>query len=172
MKYDIILKNGRIWNGYEFRKEVDSIAVKDGKITAIGKDFDDATTIFNVNGAIISPGLVDIHTHMKGISSDSFGIPAETVCFPFGVTTAVEAAASKLDGKILLDNMLLGTYVFAWSVFENGKFMQIKHRKSLMHTVKKLLALNCFLIPQILLSMIFPHFARCVILPIAKTLRY
>lgn len=122
MKYDIILKNGRIWNGYEFRKEVDSIAVKDGKITAIGKDFDDATTIFNVNGAIISPGLVDIHTHMKGISSDSFGIPAETVCFPFGVTTAVEAAASKLDGKILLDNMLLGTYVFAWSVFENGKF--------------------------------------------------
>lgn len=111
MNFDCVIKNGRIWNGFTFLENVRDVAIKDGKIAEIGEGLVSAPLVFDAKGGIISCGLVDIHTHMKGCSNDSFGIPAEMVCFPFGVTTAVEAAADR-DGILILDNMWLDTFVF------------------------------------------------------------
>ena len=111
MSFDCIIQNGRIWNGDAFLPHLQDIAIADGKIAQIGNGLEGAHTVFDAKGAIVSCGLVDIHTHMKGCGNEYFGMPAETVCFPFGVTTAVEAWADR-DGNALLENMLLDTCVF------------------------------------------------------------
>ena len=118
--YDIIIKNGRVWNGTRFLNSVDSIAVKNGIISEIGDITENADFIFDTKGAIISPGLVDIHTHIKGVSCDEFGVPIEAVSYPNGVTTVVEACADKPNGKNHLDNMCLNSYVFITTKVKNN----------------------------------------------------
>lgn len=111
MSFDCIIKNGKIWNGREFLTGLNDVGIVGDKITKIGKVIDESKFVFEVNGAIVSCGLIDLHTHIKGCGSEYFGIPAELSCFPFGVTTAVEAWTDK-DGNKILDNMLLDTFVF------------------------------------------------------------
>ena len=111
MKFDCVIKNARIWDGQVFLPGLCDMAIADGKIMAIANGLDGASLQFDAKGAIVSCGFVDIHTHMKGCGSEQFGMPAETVCFPFGVTTAVEAWADR-DGSAVLDNMLLDTCAF------------------------------------------------------------
>jgi len=113
--FDVIIKNGRIWDGTKFLDDVHDVAIKDGVVAKIGNISETAQYVFDAAENIISPGLIDIHTHMKGVSSDDFGVSAESVCYRFGVTTAVEACASNLAGSQLLDNYLLKSYVFVAS---------------------------------------------------------
>ena len=47
----------------------------------------------DAEGKYLIPGLIDLHTHLKGVSCDKYGIAAESCCFPFGVTAAVDAGA-------------------------------------------------------------------------------
>lgn len=112
MNFDCIIKNGKIWNGYEFLEGLNDVGIVGDKISKISNNIiDDAKFIFNANGAIVSCGLIDLHVHIKGCGSEYFGMPAEISCFPFGVTTAVEAWTDR-DGTKILDNMLLDTFVF------------------------------------------------------------
>ncbi len=43
-------------------------------------------------GCIITPGWIDHHTHLYPLIPN--GIPAESVCFSSGVTTAVDAGST------------------------------------------------------------------------------
>lgn len=119
-KYEIILKNGRIWDGTRFLENATDVAIKGGVVAEIGKITEDAGLIFDVDGAIISPGFVDIHVHMKGVSCDTFGYSAEAGSFPFGVTTAVDACAGHRTGRQLLDNLTLKSYVFVQTEIKDG----------------------------------------------------
>jgi len=106
----ILLKNGRIWDGERFfRGDV----LTAGKLIAkIGEEItDSADYVFDAGGKVISPGLVDIHVHMKGIASDDFGIQAEMSSFPFGVT-AVNDAGSSYGDRALLDSFAVKNTVF------------------------------------------------------------
>ena len=92
----ILLKNGRIWDGERFFFA--DLLAKDDKIAKISPDIkDEADFIFDAAGKTVSAGLVDAHTHLKGISTEHFAINAEAVCFPFGVTAAADAAAELGD---------------------------------------------------------------------------
>lgn len=121
-KFDVVIKNGKIWNGTEFLTDADGVAIKDRIVAEIGRVSDDADVVIDAKSAIISPGLVDIHTHIKGCSSHAFGVPIEAVCYPNGVTTAVEASACKQTGKAILDNMWLDSYVFVAANVKNNAF--------------------------------------------------
>ncbi len=123
MDYDILLKNARVWTGDEFLNGLQSVAVAGGKIAAIGDCPGTAAYTVDVKGSILSPGLIDSHVHIRGCSPDSFSIGIEAAGFPFGVTAAVEASASKLDGSRILDNMLMKTYVFVAAQFEGKTFL-------------------------------------------------
>ena len=111
MRFDCVIRNGKIWDGENLFSELQDVAIKDGKIAVIGNVVDETELLFDAKGGIVSCGFVDIHMHMKGCCSDIFGIPAEIASFPFGVTTAVEAWADK-DGGVVLDNLLLDAFVF------------------------------------------------------------
>lgn len=106
----ILIKNGRVWNGNRFL--YCDILTDGNKIAKIAPQIcEDATYIYDATGKIVSAGLVDIHVHIRGISSEKFGIHGEIGCFPFGVTAAADAGARHGD-KTLLDSFMLKNVVF------------------------------------------------------------
>ena len=80
----ILLKNGRIWDGFRFF--YGDILTEDMRIAKIEPHIaDEAQYVYDAEGKIVSPGLVDAHVHLRGISSDRYGIQAEMSSFPFGI---------------------------------------------------------------------------------------
>ena len=63
MKYDLLIKNGRVI--LPTKSDVLDIAVKDGKIALLGENLpDDADEIVDASGKIVVPGAIDAHTHL------------------------------------------------------------------------------------------------------------
>ncbi len=63
MSYDLILENGTLvlpWGEAEA-----DVAVKGGKIAAIGKNFGQAAERFNAKGLHVLPGVIDPHVHFR-----------------------------------------------------------------------------------------------------------
>ena len=62
--FDTIIKNGVIHAGDGKAPIVGDIAIRDGKIAALGKDLGtSAENIVDAQGLVVSPGFIDIHTH-------------------------------------------------------------------------------------------------------------
>lgn len=62
--FDLLIKGGEIVDGSGQPAYTGDIAVKDGKISAIGDlSFVDATQVIDAGGLIVSPGFIDVHTH-------------------------------------------------------------------------------------------------------------
>ncbi len=85
--HDLIISNGSVVDGTGAPARTADVAVSDGRITAIGQlDSEQANRRIDAEGHIVSPGFVDVHTHMDAqIAWDPLG---ECSCF-HGVTTAV-----------------------------------------------------------------------------------
>lgn len=84
--YDLIIENGKIYDGNGGAPFEASIAVKDGKIVEIGKVSGEAVSTVDAKGCIITPGFIDLHTHYDGqVSWDEELQPSVN----HGVTTAV-----------------------------------------------------------------------------------
>lgn len=114
----ILIKNGTVWDGENFICA--DILTQDKKIHKIHKNMDDnADYVYDASGKIVSAGLVDIHTHFKGISDDNIGISASMSSVPFGVTSAADAAASVGDTGIF-NYLDVKTLVFVCADFKNN----------------------------------------------------
>ncbi len=59
---DIVLKGGTVLDARGERRA--DVAIADGRIAAVGPDLD-ALTVVDAGGCVVSPGLVDIHTHLR-----------------------------------------------------------------------------------------------------------
>lgn len=62
-RFDTILKGGLVYSGNGDVPVLADIAIKDGKIAAIGDVGKSADLIVNAENLAISPGFIDIHTH-------------------------------------------------------------------------------------------------------------
>ena len=115
----ILIKNGRVWDGKSF---FDADVFVDGnQVVKIAKNIDEAATfVFDAKGMTVSAGLIDAHTHLRGISCDKYGTQAEMSCFPFGVTAAADGGAGKGD-KALLESFMLKTLVFVAANIKNNQ---------------------------------------------------
>jgi dihydroorotase len=93
--YDLILRGGRIIDPSQKLDEVIDIAFSAGKVARIGAGLkaDTTTDVRELSGAIITPGLIDMHTHVYW-GGTSLGIDAEEFCRKSGVTTAVDTGSS------------------------------------------------------------------------------
>ena len=114
----ILVKNGRVWDGEKF---FFADILTNGKlIEKIEPNITDtADYVYNAEGKIVSAGLVDIHVHLKGLASPTFGVGAEISSFPFGVT-AVNDAGSTNGDRALLDYLSVKNTVFVCaSIREN-----------------------------------------------------
>lgn len=65
VKFDVLFINGRVLDGTGNPYFYADVGIKDGKIAAVGtlKNKAAAERTININGKIISPGFIDIHTH-------------------------------------------------------------------------------------------------------------
>ena len=94
MKYDLVLKGGRVIDPAAGIDEVLDVAFKDGRAAAVaGGLADDADEVRDVSGKIVAPGLIDLHTHVYW-GGTSLGIDAEEFCRTSGVTTAVDTGSA------------------------------------------------------------------------------
>ena len=67
MTYDVLLKGGRVIDPKNGVDALANVAVKDGKIAAVGSEVDgEATKTLDVTGYYVTPGLIDIHLHAYG----------------------------------------------------------------------------------------------------------
>jgi dihydroorotase len=92
--YDLVLTGGEV-----FGTGPADLAVRDGRIAAIGPDLArDAHTVTDVTGLLITPGLVDLHTH---VGPGYWGLDPDPIAWYSGVTTWVDAGSAgayTLDG--------------------------------------------------------------------------
>lgn len=74
-----LIKNANIYTGLGDQLEQTDIIVKDGKIIAVGKGLTapDEANIVNANGRWLTPGLIDVHSHMGVYSSPSIASLAD-----------------------------------------------------------------------------------------------
>jgi N-acyl-D-amino-acid deacylase len=64
---DIIIRNGKILDGTGNSWYYGDVAVKDGRIVKIGKlSGMTATREINAGGMFVTPGFIDVHTHIEG----------------------------------------------------------------------------------------------------------
>jgi N-acyl-D-aspartate/D-glutamate deacylase len=85
--YDILIKNGTLVDGTGSAPVGGDLAITDGRIVEVGGTIDGAAKrTIDADGAIVTPGWVDVHTHYDGqVSWDSEMAPSSHN----GVTTVV-----------------------------------------------------------------------------------
>jgi hypothetical protein len=66
---DLVLVNGKVWTGEAARPWVEAVAVRDGKIFAVGRTAElrplagAGTKLIDLGGSLVLPGFIDSHTH-------------------------------------------------------------------------------------------------------------
>jgi dihydroorotase len=114
----ILIKNGRVFDGESF---LYSDILTDGEVVSkIERNITDAADFtFDATGMTVSAGLVDIHTHISGVSCDKFGMQGDLATIPFGVTAAADASA-ELGSPAVTDAFAVKMLVFAKTLVENN----------------------------------------------------
>ena len=64
--YDLIIRGGSVHDGLGSPARIADVAVKDGRIAAIGKVDGSAAEEIDARGLLVTPGFVDVHTHYDG----------------------------------------------------------------------------------------------------------
>ena len=95
MTYDLILRGGHVIDPSQKLDAVIDVAFSGGKVAQIGPGLkaDAETDVRDLSGFIVTPGLIDLHTHVYW-GGTSLGIDAEDFCRRSGVTTAVDAGSA------------------------------------------------------------------------------
>jgi dihydroorotase len=97
-QFDWLIHGGRVVdpaNGIDAGLDV---ALAGGKIAAVEAGLDPGTAqqTFDARGKIVTPGLVDLHTHTYDLVTP-LGIDADHYCLGRGVTTAVDTGSAGSD---------------------------------------------------------------------------
>jgi dihydroorotase len=94
-KYDLLVKGGRVIDPSQQMDAVADVAVASGKVARLAPDIPEsqARQVIRAEGKIVTPGLIDIHTHVFPLVGP-YGIEADPHCVQRGVTTVVDAGTS------------------------------------------------------------------------------
>lgn len=86
MALDLLVKNGLVVDGTGAAPRRANVAIKDGRIVEVGDVTSAAARTIDADGAIVTPGFTDLHTHYDGqVSWDEDMAPSSL----HGVTTCV-----------------------------------------------------------------------------------
>ena len=86
MTHDVVIRGGTVIDGSGAGRRTADVAITDGIIAAVGSVEGRGRREIDADGALVTPGFVDIHTHYDGqVTWDSRLQPSST----HGVTTAL-----------------------------------------------------------------------------------
>jgi dihydroorotase len=98
---DILLKGGHV---IDPKNNIDSrmdVAITNGKILRVAKDIPStsAKKVIDAEGLYVTPGLIDIHTHVfvgskEGFADGFSSLSPDDITFKAGITTVVDAGTS------------------------------------------------------------------------------
>jgi N-acyl-D-aspartate/D-glutamate deacylase len=86
MAYDLVIKNGTVIDGTGLPRYRADVAVRHGRIAALGRIREAAREVIDAEGHVVTPGFIDGHTHMD---AQVFWDPLGTCSCWHGVTTVV-----------------------------------------------------------------------------------
>lgn len=100
--YDLLIKNGHLIDSKNKIDDLVDVAVKDGKVAKVGKEIpaSQAKKMVDATGLYVSPGFIDMHTHVfvgtkTSMFADGFSsLSPDDFSFRSGVTTVVDAGTS------------------------------------------------------------------------------
>ena len=95
MTFDLILRGGRVIDPSQKLDAVTDIAFAQGKVARVGAGLkgDANTDVRDVSRTIVTPGLIDLHTHVYW-GGTSLGVDAALVAQRSGTTTFVDAGSA------------------------------------------------------------------------------
>src|SRR6266481_6221662 len=86
MPYDLVIKNGTVIDGSGLPRYRADVAVRHGRVAAIGRIREAAREVIDADGQMVTPGFIDGHTHMD---AQVFWDPFGTCSCWHGVTSVV-----------------------------------------------------------------------------------
>jgi dihydroorotase len=90
----LILRGGRVIDPSQGIDQIADVAFENGVVAGVGKGLHrPGAEVLDVAGVIVSPGLVDLHTHVYW-GGTSLGVDAATLARRSGVTTFVDAGSA------------------------------------------------------------------------------
>ena len=100
--YDLLLRGGHVIDAKNQTDAVRDVAIKDGKIAAVEAKIEPAKArkVVDVPGLYVTPGLIDIHTHVyagtgeRGSYAGDNSVYPDGFTFRNGVTTVADAGGS------------------------------------------------------------------------------
>ena len=111
-EYDLLLKGGHVIDGKNGINAIRDVAVKDGKVAAVGTNIaaSKALKTVDISGLYVTPGLVDIHVHVyQGTVRNSYA-NGDNSLFPESTSAVPGSAALRERTRTLiaanLDQML------------------------------------------------------------------
>jgi N-acyl-D-amino-acid deacylase len=95
-EYDLVIRNGRIVDGTGRAAFAGDVAVRDGRIAAVGAVSGRGRQEIDAGGRVVAPGFIDVHTHSEDIAE----LPVAENFIRMGVTTIVTGNCGSSDADV------------------------------------------------------------------------
>jgi dihydroorotase len=92
MTYDLVIKNGRVVDPSQNIDRITDVAFAGGKVAAIGENLS-AKDVRDASGRIVTPGLIDLHTHVYW-GGTSLGVDPDAFARASAVSTCVDTGSA------------------------------------------------------------------------------
>ncbi len=143
--YDLVIRNGRVVDGSGMPAFNADVAVKDGRITRVGRVDEPARREIDASGKVVTPGFIDPHTHFDAqLLWDGYAKPA----LSHGVTTIVAGNCSlslaplKAEHRMKLVGMFNQIEEMPLKAFKEGVVWDWESFAEYLNRIRKGLAIN------------------------------
>ena len=94
MRFDVVLKGGRVFDPVHHVDERLDIGIREGRIAELEKELPHGEETYDVSGLTVIPGVIDMHVHVTKLLGGRVGyyMAAKT-----GVTTIIDYAGPVTD---------------------------------------------------------------------------